>query len=164
VARAVARAVHDATQLTERYRFNVVVARLMELTSALRRAVDTGPGPADPAVRAGAEALAIMLSLFAPYCAEDCWSVLGHDVPGGDTVSRAAWPTGDETLLVEESVICVIQIDGRVRDRIEVPVSIQENDLRALALATAAATTALDGRAPRTVIVRPPRLVNVVLP
>ena len=61
----------------EDYHLNVAVARLMELVSATRKAIDSGPGAADPAVREAAEALAVMLSLFAPYTAEECWEALG---------------------------------------------------------------------------------------
>ena len=65
----------------ENYHLNVAVARLMEVRSAARKAIDSGPGAADPAVREAAEALAVMLSLFAPYTAEECWAVL--DGPAG---------------------------------------------------------------------------------
>jgi leucyl-tRNA synthetase len=152
----VARSVHEITGLMDRHRFNVVVARLMELTSTLRRA--TG-GVTDPAVRDGVAALTVMLSPFAPYCAEECWALLGHDVPAGDTVSRAAWPRVEEALLAERSVTCVVQIDGRVRHRLDVPPDIAEAELRERALAVAV----LDGRTPSRVIVRAPKLVNIVL-
>jgi len=164
IRRAVARHVHEATQMVDGHRFNVAVARLMELTSTLRKAVDSGPGAADPAVRSGASALAVMLSLFAPYCAEDCWALLGHDVEAGDTVSRASWPEVDEALLVQERVTCVVQVNGKVRDRLEVPPSIAEEELTQLALAAPGVAKLLDGREPRKVIVRAPKLVNVVLP
>lgn len=164
VRRGVARSVHEVTQLIEGHRFNVAVARIMELTSLLRRAADGGPGAGDPAVRAGAESLAIMLSVFAPYTAEDCWSHLGHDVEAGDTVSRSSWPAVDETLLVEQTVVCVVQVDGKVRERLEVDPQITEAELEARALGTEAVLRSLDGREPLRVIVRPPRLVNVVLP
>jgi leucyl-tRNA synthetase len=162
VRRGVARLVQDVTELIEAFRFNVAVARMMELTSLLRKAVDSGPGAADPAVRSGAEALAILVSLVAPYCAEDCWARLGHDVENGDTVSKARWPQVDPALLVEETVTCVVQVAGKVRDRLEVPPSISEDELRTRALATQGVARALDGREVRTVIVRAPKLVNVV--
>jgi leucyl-tRNA synthetase len=162
VRRGVARLVQDVTELIEAFRFNVAVARMMELTSLLRKAVDSGPGAADPAVRSGAEALAILVSLVAPYCAEDCWARLGHDVENGDTVSKARWPQVDPALLVEETVTCVVQVAGKVRDRLEVPPSIGEDELRTRALATPGVARALDGREVRTVIVRAPKLVNVV--
>ncbi len=150
--------IDEVTRLVESTRLNVAVARLMELVSAARRAVDSGPGAADPAVREAAEALAVMLSLFAPYTAEECWEMLGHE----PSVARAGWPVADPALLVEDSVTCIVQVDGKVRDRLEVATSIGEDELRELALATPGAERALAGRGVRTVIVRPPKLVNIV--
>ncbi|MDO8308297.1 MAG: leucine--tRNA ligase [Actinomycetota bacterium] len=151
-------ALHDAATAVESFRFNVAVARAMELVNATRKAIDSGPGAADPAVREAAEAVAIMLSLVAPYTAEDMWSRLGHE----PTVALAGWPAVDPALLVEETVTCVIQVAGKVRDRIDVPPGIGEEDLRALAMASPGLVKALEGRAVRTVIVRAPKLVNVV--
>jgi len=152
------RTVAEVRSLVESFRFNVAVARLMELVNATRKAIDSGPGPADPAVREAAEATAVMLSLFAPYCAEDMWAVLGH----APTVALAGWPPVDERLLVEESVTCVVQVAGKVRARLAVPPEIGEDALREAALADPAVQRALAGRPLRTVVVRPPRLVNVV--
>jgi leucyl-tRNA synthetase len=152
------RSVHDAAQAVESYRFNVAVAKAMELVNAARKAIDTGVGPADPAVREAAEAVAILLSLVAPYTAEEMWSRLGHE----PCVALAGWPVVDQTLLIEEAVTCVVQVKGKVRERLQVPPDISEGDLRALALATPAAVAALGGAEPRTVIVRAPKLVNIV--
>ena len=71
--------IDDVTRLVEAHRLNVAVARLMELVTAARRAIDSGPGAGDPAVREAADVLAVLLSLFAPYTAEECWELLGHD-------------------------------------------------------------------------------------
>jgi leucyl-tRNA synthetase len=152
------RTLHEAAELVEGFRFNVAVARAMELVNATRKAIDSGPGGGDPAVREAVEAVAVILSLFAPYTAEDIWARLGHE----PAVARAGWPAVDEALLVEETVTAVVQVAGKVRDRLEVPPSIGEDELRAAALASAAVRKALDGRDVRTVIVRAPRLVNVV--
>jgi leucyl-tRNA synthetase len=152
------RTIDEVTRMVEGTRLNVAVARLMELVSAARRAIDAGPGPADPAVREAAEALTVMLSLFAPYTAEECWEMLGHD----PSVARAGWPVADPALLVRETATCVVQVDGKVRDRLEVPAGIGEDELRELALAAPGADRALAGREIRTVIVRPPKLVNIV--
>jgi len=152
------RTIDEVTRLVESSRLNVAVARLMELASAARRAIDAGPGPGDPAVREAAETLAILLSIFAPYTAEECWSLLGHE----PSVARAAWPSADPALLVQELVTCVVQVNGKVRDRLQVPPGISEDDLRELALAAPGVTRALAGAGVRAVIVRPPRLVNIV--
>jgi leucyl-tRNA synthetase len=152
------RTVHEVTGLVEGFRFNVAVARVMELVNATRKVIDTGSGPADPAVREAAEAVAVMLSLFAPYTAEDMWERLGRQ----PTVALAGWPSVDAALLIEESVTCVVQVAGKVRDRLEVPPSISETELRERALASAAVQRALAGAGVRTVVVRAPKLVNVV--
>src|SRR6476469_9610288 len=140
--RVTARTVHDAAELVEAYRFNVMVARVMELVNATRKAIDSGCGPEDPAVREAAEAVAILLSLVAPYTAEEMWDRLGH----APTVARAGWPAVDPALLVEDTVTAVVQIAGKVKGRLDVSPSISEADLEALALADAGVVRAIDGR------------------
>jgi len=156
--KATHRTIDEVTRLVESRRLNVAVARLMELTTAARRAIDSGPGAADPAVREAAETLAVLLSLFAPYTAEECWELLGHE----GSVATAGWPSADPGLLVQDLVTCVVQVGGKVRDRLEVPPGIAEDELRDLALAAPGVSRALEGRGVRTVIVRAPKLVNVV--
>ena len=155
---AVARTVDDAAKAVESYRFNVTVAKTMELVNITRKAIDSGVGPSDPAVREAAEAVAKMLSLVAPYTAEEMWERLGHT----PTVALSGWPEVDPALLVQESVVCVVQVAGKVRDRLDVSPDISETELRELALASPAATAALAGASIRTVIVRTPSLVNIV--
>jgi leucyl-tRNA synthetase len=158
------RIIEEVTRHVENYHLNVAVARLMELVSATRKAIDSGPGPADPAVREAAEALAVMLSLFAPYTAEEAWAAL--DGPAGPSgiasVARSDWPTADPALLVEEAVTCVLQVNGKVRDRLEVSPDITEDELRTLALAAPGVARALAGQRVNRVVVRPPKLVNIV--
>jgi leucyl-tRNA synthetase len=156
--------VRDAEQLIDGHRFNVMVARIMELVNATRKAIDAmpdqeGAGPADPAVREAVETVAILLSLVAPYTAEEMWERLGHQ----PTVARAGWPTVDPALLVEESVTAVVQVQGKVRARLEVSPDITDADLEAAALAEPAIQSAIDGKTVRKVIVRAPKLVNVVV-
>jgi leucyl-tRNA synthetase len=150
--------VDEVTKLVETSRLNVAVARLMELTSAARKVIDSGSGADDPAVREAAEALAVLLSVFAPYTAEECWEVLGHE----PSVALAPWPEPDPALLVEDLVTCVVQVSGKVRDRLEVPPGISEDDLRAQALSAPGVMRALAGRDVARVVVRAPRLVNIV--
>src|SRR4051794_1272137 len=152
------RTVADASELIDSMRFNVMVARIMELVNATRKAIDAGPGAADPAVREAVETVAILLSLVAPYTAEDMWEELGHQ----PTVAKAGWPEVDPALLVQDTVTCVVQVAGKVKDRLEVAPDISEGDLEQLALASEAIQKALDGRGTRKVIVRAPKLVNIV--
>jgi leucyl-tRNA synthetase len=156
--RATHHALKEGALAVESFRFNSLVARIMELVNSARKTIDSGAGPADPAVREAAEAVAIMLSLVAPYTAEEMWQRLGHE----PTVALAGWPIVDESLLVEESVTCVVQVAGKVRARLEVPPAIGDDELRALALADEAVQRSLAGRDIRTVIIRAPKLVNVV--
>jgi leucyl-tRNA synthetase len=161
VDKAIAKTVDEVTRLVEHHRLNVAIARFMELTSVMRKAVDGGAaGPAS--LRDGVEALATMLSCYAPYAAEETWSRLGHDVESGDSVHASTWPTADPALLIDETVTCVVQVAGKVRDRLEVPPGIGEDELRELALASDGVVRALNGGGVRTVIVRAPKLVNVV--
>ena len=126
------------------FRFNVAVAKVMEMVNVTRKAIDSGPGPADPAVREAAEAVAIVLSLVAPYTAEDMWARLGHE----PSVALAGWPAGrSRNWSAAQTVTCVVQIAGKVKARLEVDPDIDEDELQALALADPAIAAALDGRA-----------------
>jgi len=156
--KATHRALHDTQVAVESYRFNVAIAKAMELVNATRKAVDSGCGPTDPAVREAVEATAIIISLITPYTAEDMWARLGHQPP----VARAGWPQVDPQLLVADSVTCVIQVAGKVRERIEVSPDVTAEDLQDHVLHMPEVISALDGAAIGRVIVRPPKLVNIV--
>ncbi len=152
------RTVHESAQLLDSGKFNVVIAKTMELVNATRKTIDSGAGAADPAVREAATVVAQLLSLFAPYTAEDMWEALGY----APSVVTSAWPEVDESLLVDDTITAVVQIKGKVRARLEVSVDISEDELREQALAHEAVVKMLDGKAPLKVIVRAPKLVNVV--
>jgi leucyl-tRNA synthetase len=154
--RHVHRFLADIPVLIEAFKFNVGVARTMELVNHTRKTIDQGPGAGDPAVREAAEAIALALSLFAPHTAEDMWERLGHQ----PSVALARWPKPDHTLLVEESVTAIVQIDGKVRERLEVPPTISSEELELLARASPAVTTALAGREVINVVVRAPKVVS----
>jgi leucyl-tRNA synthetase len=158
--KATHKALHDAAFAVESFRFNVAIARVMELVNATRKAVDSGCGPADPAVREAVEATAIMLSLVAPYTAEEMWDRLGHQ----PAVALAGWPAVDEKLLVADAVEAVIQINGKIKERLEVAPTISDAELEAQALALPAIITELGGATPVKIITRAPKLVNIVIP
>ncbi|MEK9988045.1 MAG: class I tRNA ligase family protein, partial [Aquiluna sp.] len=141
----------------ESFKFNVGVAKCMELTNVLRKAIDSGCGPNDSSVREGAEELAKALSLFAPYTAEDMWELLGHK----PSVALAKLREVDESLLVKETLTAVAQVDGKLRDKFEVSTSITEEELRTLAMNSEAVRRALEGKEAKNVIVRAPKLVNI---
>jgi len=150
---------HEAAQAVESFKFNVAVARVMELVNATRKAIDSGAGPADPAAREAAEAVAIILSLVAPYTAEEMWDRLGHE----PTVALAGWPAVDPALLVQDSVTCVVQVNGKIRERLEVSPDISEADLHALAMSAEEVKKSIGDAAIKNIIVRAPKLVNIVI-
>jgi leucyl-tRNA synthetase len=130
--------------------FNTAIARLTELNNALTKLEGGVP-------RAAAEALVLMVAPLAPHLAEELWMRLGHE----DSLAHEPFPVADPALLVEETVTCVVQVRGKVRDRVEVPSDIGEDALRELVLARPKVQAAVpDGI--RTVVVRAPKLVNVV--
>ena len=151
--------VADSDLALETHRFNVVVARVMELVNATRKAIDSGCGSDDPAVREATEVVAILLSLVAPYTSEEMWSRLGHE-PG---VALVPWQTVDPALLVEDAVECIVQVNGKIRERLEISPSISEEELRALAMSQESVLAEIAGRDIKVVVVRPPKLVNIVL-
>jgi leucyl-tRNA synthetase len=157
--KATHKALHDAAFAVESFRFNVAIARVMELVNATRKAIDSGPGAADPAVREAVEAIAIMLSLVAPFTAEEMWDRLGHK----PAIATAGWPVVDEKLLVADAVEAVIQINGKIKERIEVPPTITDAEIEALALAHPTIAAELNGATPKKVIARAPKIVNIVI-
>jgi len=157
--KATHKALHDAAFAVESFRFNVAIARVMELVNATRKAIDSGPGAADPAVREATEAIAIMLSLVAPFTSEEMWERLGHK----PAIATAGWPVVDEKLLVADAVEAVIQINGKIKERIEVSPTITDAEIEALALAHPTIAAELNGARPKKVIARAPKIVNIVL-
>jgi leucyl-tRNA synthetase len=142
----------------ENFKFNVGVAKLMELVNAVRKAIDGSVGPKDPAVREATEIVAKALSLFSPFMAEEMWEMLGH-APG---VALALLPDADPALLVESTLTAVLQVDGKLRDTVELSVDATEADLQAAADSSETVQRALEGREVVKVIVRAPKLINIV--
>jgi leucyl-tRNA synthetase len=157
--KATHKALHDAAFAVESFRFNVAVARVMELVNATRKAIDSGCGAADPAVREATEAIAIMLSLVAPFTSEEMWERLGHK----PAIALAGWPVIDPALLVEDEVEAIVQINGKIKERILVSPTISDSELEAQALAHPTIAQELSGATPKKVIARAPKLVNIVI-
>jgi leucyl-tRNA synthetase len=148
------RTIRGVTDDMERLRYNVAISKLQVLSNAMRSALDAGDG-----AREAASAITQLLAPLAPFAAEELWrEVLGN----GSSVHTSAWPTFDDALARQERVTLVVQVDGKVRDRIEVDSDAGEETCRELALASDKARHALDGREIAKVIVRAPRLVNLV--
>ncbi|AZS36915.1 Leucine--tRNA ligase [Microbacterium lemovicicum] len=147
----------DAPGLVEQTKFNVVLARLMELVNATRKTIDSGAGPADPAVREAAEVTAMVLDLFAPHTAEEMWEILGYK----PFVGLVPWRAADPTLLVEDTVTAVVQIDGKVRATLEVSARIDAAELERLARGDARVQRSLGDREVVRAVVRPPKVVSL---
>jgi leucyl-tRNA synthetase len=148
------RILKGVTEDMDRFRYNTAISKLMVLSNEMRSALDDGHG-----ARGAAKALVQMLAPLAPFAAEELWRVdLGH----AESVHRSAWPAFDPDLAREERVTLVVQVDGKVRDRLEVDVGADEDACRELAMASENARRAVGDRQVRAVVVRPPRLVNVV--
>ncbi|MGL4173674.1 MAG: leucine--tRNA ligase [Actinomycetota bacterium] len=131
-------------------RFNTAVARLIELNNHLTGLTSVPRSLAEP--------LVLMVAPLAPHLAEELWQRLGHE----ESLTYHPFPEADPALVTDDEVTCVVQVQGKVRDRIQVSATITEDSLRELALTSPRVTEFLAGRGVRTVVVRPPRLVNVV--
>src|SRR5262245_56160284 len=129
---------------------NTAIARLAELNNHLSHH-RTPP-------REIAEALVLMVAPLAPHLAEELWTRLGHE----SSLAHEPFPEADPTFLEVESVTAVVQVGGKLRDRLQVPAAVTADELTALALASERVQRALAGRAVRAVVVRPPKLVNLV--
>ncbi|MGD1926993.1 MAG: leucine--tRNA ligase [Paracoccaceae bacterium] len=150
-------AIQGVTEGIEGFSFNKSVAKLYELTNALAKAKETG-ADMDFARHEGLRALCIMISPMVPHFAEEMWKRLDGD----GMVVDAPWPDADASLLVSDQITLPIQINGKRRSEILIQREASKEDIEAAALADAAVTRVLDGKAPKKVIVVPGRIVNVV--
>jgi len=153
------KAISDIELAVESFRFNVVIARIMELVNATRKVIDSGVGPSDAAVREAAEAIAVSLSLVAPYTAEEMWECLGHK----PAIAKAGWPVVDKSLLGADNVIAILQVNGKIKDRIEVSPNVSKEELEKLATENSEIKAALSGVTVKKVITVTPKLVNFVI-
>jgi leucyl-tRNA synthetase len=156
--RRVHQAIRKATHDMETFSFNTYIANLMELNNTMLKAKDTvvyGTEAWDEAV----EALLLLLAPACPHIAEELWARIGRPY----SVHLQTWPAWDEDVAAEEMITLIVQVNGKVRDRVEVPVDVDEATARALALETDGARRHIGGETVRKVIVVPGRLVNIVV-
>ncbi|HLW47356.1 MAG TPA: leucine--tRNA ligase [bacterium] len=160
-ANAVHRATHQTlkrvTEDLEAFRFNTAIAALMSYTNRLAELRAEG-AVGTPAWRDAMRTLVLMLAPMTPHIAEELWARLGLPY----SVHRQAWPAWDPAAVREETVTVVLQVNGRVRDRISVPAGMDEARLRDVALESERVRRFTDGKAVQDVIVVPGKLVNVV--
>jgi leucyl-tRNA synthetase len=156
--------IQKVTDDIEALKFNTALAALMEFSNAL--AAHRNAWGATPAFQESSGVLIRLLAPFAPHVAEELWEMRQTgpqiDRNGPTSVHRQPWPTYDPALAVDETITLVIQVNGKVRDRIQVPAGITEPEARRQALSSEKVQRHLDGNPPRQVIVVPGTLVNVV--
>ena len=163
IVRATHRLVADVTEAFERWSYNVAVARAMAFVNELYRYVQSDEGPHAEVVAEAVDTLLLLLAPAAPHITAELWSRRGVEVgSSGRHVHAEPWPVADPDLLVDDTVTMVVQVAGKVRDRIEVPADADEATCERLALASEKVQGILDGAPPRKVIVRAPKLVNIV--
>jgi leucyl-tRNA synthetase len=156
--RKVHQALRQVTADYERYEFNTIISTLMELLKEMGNARQQGAagGAAwDEAV----EIYLKMLAPVAPHISEELWARLGKAY----SIHTQPWPEVDEQAAREERITLVVQVNGKVRDRLEVPAEISENEARQAAVETEGARKYLEGRVPRQVVYVKGRLVNIVV-
>jgi leucyl-tRNA synthetase len=162
VERVLVRKVHQTIRHVsndlEQFEFNTVISALMELTNELYSARDSGKLGRDELQRA-VENLLLLMAPEVPHLAEELWMELGQPY----SIHNQPWPEFDPELAKEDEITLVIQVNGKVRDRVTVPADISEDAARQAALASEAAQRFMEGKSPREVIVVPGRLVNIVV-
>jgi leucyl-tRNA synthetase len=138
--------------IERRLSYNTAIAAIMELANELSR------NPSDPAARFAAETAVSLIQPYAPHIAEELWQTLGHE-----RLWEQPWPVHDPTLLVEDTFELVIQVNGKVRDRMEVSAELSEDELVERAKASPRVQAHVDGKTLRKAIVVPRKLVNLVV-
>ncbi len=160
VRRATHRAIADVTNDIERWSYNTAVAHCMEHLNVLRDYARSDDGPHTAVWNEAADSLLSLLAPLAPHITAELWE---RRHPGEPSVHLQRWPSFDPELLREETVTMVVQVNGKVRDKLEVAPDISESEAQAAALVSSKVVEALAGREPRRLVVKPPRLVNVVV-
>jgi leucyl-tRNA synthetase len=157
-SKALRQAVHKAiaavTDHLEHLRFNSAVAQMYTLANAIGAADKAGPA----ARREALEAIVLLSAPMMPHLAEECWKALGHDT----LVAETPWPRHDPALTASDSVTLAIQVNGKRRGEITMPKNADNKAVEAAALADEGVVRALEGKAPRKIIVVPNRIVNIV--
>ncbi|MGZ8597586.1 MAG: leucine--tRNA ligase [Actinomycetota bacterium] len=146
--------IKGVTEDLDRFRFNTAISKLQVLTNEMRATLDAGGG-----ALGASRALAQLLAPLAPYAAEELWRV---DLGESASVHSSVWPSYDPALVVEDTVTMIFQVDGKLRDKADVPADIDEAAALALARGSDKVRAAIDGREVLKEIVRVPKLVNLV--
>jgi leucyl-tRNA synthetase len=156
--RQIHKTIRGVTDDLDKFRFNRAVARIRELTNMLGDMAGDG-GDIAWIRRIGLEAAIQLVGPMMPHLAEELWSQLGHEM----LLAETAWPRADESLLVEETITVGVQVNGKLRGAVDLPVDADKETAESLALELDGVQRAMDGKPPRKVIVVPNKIVNVVV-
>ena len=152
--RAMHKTIDEVTKGVESFGFNAAIAKLYAFTNTLQKSNAGGT-----AKKAAAAALAQLMSPMTPHLSEEMWAILG----GEGLVTAAKWPVADRAMLIDDTVTLPIQVNGKRRGEIVVPKDLPKEEVEKLVLADQAVVRALDGAAPKKIIVVPGRIVNLVI-
>ncbi len=158
VERATNRLIVRVTEEYERWSYNTAVAGFMEFTNELYRYVQSADGPRRATIDHAVDTMILLLAPMVPHITAEL-----RERRHGDDVHRQPWPVADGSMVAFASVTMVVQVNGKVRDRLEVPADTDDDAAVALAMASARIVEILEGREPRKVIARAPQLVNIVV-
>ena len=158
LARIVHQTIRKVTNDLEKMRFNTMIAALMEFTNYLARVKEAGQAT-DSAWKEAVDTLLLLLAPTAPHLAEELWQKKGYDY----SIHNQSWPQWDEELAKEEEITLVIQVNGKLRDRITVPASITEDEAKEKALDSQKVKAYLGDKEPAKIVYVPGKLVNLVV-
>jgi len=158
LTRATHRLIADVTAAFDRWSYHVAIARCMAFVNDLQREARSDTGVSQESFDHAVDTLLLLLAPTAPHIAAELWERRHR----GEHIHELAWPEADPTLLVEAMTTLVVQVDGKVRDRLDVPADADEATCTAAALASDKVVALLGGTEPARVIARPPKVVNIV--
>jgi leucyl-tRNA synthetase len=145
--------------IEERFHFNTAIAAVMELVNAVQAFESKNDPHNGPVLREALESVVLLLAPFVPHVTSELWEILGHE----GILETAGWPDFDAAATVEEELLIVVQVNGKLRGKVTVPVDAGENEVREAALADPRVKPFVDGKSVKKVIVVPGKLVNIVV-
>jgi len=158
LTRAMHKTIKAVTDDLEKFRYNTMLARMMEYVNSMNAAYDSVSAPM---WKEAVHTLLLLLAPSAPHLTEELWHRIGHE--DGESIHLQSWPKWEEALTVEEMVTLVVQVNGKVRDKLEIPMGTPKEEVQRLVLDREKIRAYLDGRRVKDVIYVPNRLVNVVV-
>jgi leucyl-tRNA synthetase len=154
------RTIADVTKDIERWSYNTAVAHCMELLNAIQRYGKDEGKPHEDVWNEAIDSLLLLLAPLTPHLTAEIWQQRHPDQP---SVHLQSWPGFDPDLVRQDVVTMVVQVNGKVREKVDVEAGIGEAEAEAIALGLDKVVATLDGRTPQRVVARPPRLVNIVV-